>query len=153
MADLPIGWVGARGGIPLATWFLKFMASHLRGGTLTVVDPTGTHRFGDGAPEVTMIVHDSSVYWSTLRQGSVGLGRDYTDGLWDCDELTTLTRVLSHGLRPVTAVQDKVGQVMGHVDRLVPPPPPAPPSTSTGPTSSRTTTCPTTSSPSCWTRR
>jgi Mycolic acid cyclopropane synthetase len=109
MAELPIDWLGARGG---ATWFLKFMASHLRGGTLTVVDPAGTHRFGDGAPEVTMVVHDSSVYWSTLRQGSVGLGRDYADGLWDCDDLTTLTRVLSRGLRPVTAVQDKVGQAV-----------------------------------------
>jgi cyclopropane-fatty-acyl-phospholipid synthase len=113
MAELPIGWIGARGGTPLATWFLRFMASHLQGGTLTVVDGSGTHRFGEGAPEVTMVVHDPSVYWSTLRQGSVGLGRDYADGLWDCDDLTTLTRVLNRGLRPVTAVQDKVGQAVG----------------------------------------
>jgi cyclopropane-fatty-acyl-phospholipid synthase len=89
------------------------MASHLRGGTLTVIDDRGTHRFGDGSPEVTMTVHDPSVYLSTLRQGSVGLGRDYADGLWDCDDLTTLTRVLSRGLRPVTAVQDRVGQAIG----------------------------------------
>jgi cyclopropane-fatty-acyl-phospholipid synthase len=80
---------------------------------LTVIDDRGTHRFGDGSPEVTMTVHDPSVYLSTLRQGSVGLGRDYADGLWDCDDLTTLTRVLSRGLRPVTAVQDRVGQAIG----------------------------------------
>ncbi len=96
-----------------AATFLRFMASHLRGGTLTVIDDRGTHRFGDGSPEVTMTVHDPSVYLSTLRQGSVGLGRDYADGLWDCDDLTTLTRVLSRGLRPVTAVQDRVGQAIG----------------------------------------
>ena len=113
MAELPIGWLGPQRGIPIAGWFLKFMASHLRGGTLTVVDPTGTYRFGDGAPEVTMVIHDPSVYWSTLRQGSVGLGRDYADGLWDCDDLTTLTRVFNRGLRPVTALQDMVGQAVG----------------------------------------
>ena len=54
-----------------------------------------------------------SVYRDTLLQGSVGLGRDYADGLWDCDDLTTLTRVLNRGLRPVTAVQDRVGQAVG----------------------------------------
>ena len=113
MAELPIGWLGARGGTPVATRFLRFMASNLKGGTLTVVDADGTHRFGDGAPEATMVIHDPSVYWSTLRQGSVGLGRDYADGLWDCDDLTTLTRVLSRGLRPVTALQDTIGQAVG----------------------------------------
>ncbi len=113
MAELPIGWLGQRGGTALATAFLRFMASHLRSGTLVVVDPDGTHRFGSGAPEVTMVIHDPSVYVSTLQQGSVGLGRDYADGLWDCDDLTTLTRVLNRGLRPVTNVQDRVGQVVG----------------------------------------
>jgi cyclopropane-fatty-acyl-phospholipid synthase len=113
MAELPIDWLGARAGTPVAAAFLRFMASHLRHGTLIVVGPDGTRRFGEGAPEVTMVVHDPAVYWSTLRQGSVGLGRDYADGLWDCDDLTTLTRVLNRGLRPVTAVQDRVGQVVG----------------------------------------
>ena len=113
MAELPMGWLGPRAGTPVAAAFLRFMASHLRGGTLVVEDPDGTRRFGEGAPVVTMVVHDTSVYWSTLRQGSVGLGRDYADGLWDCDDLTTLTRLLNRGLRPVTSVQDRVGQVVG----------------------------------------
>ena len=113
MAELPIGWLGPRTGTPLAARFLRLMASHLRGGTLVVVDGTGTHRFGDGAPEVTMVVHDPVVYRDTLCRGSVGLGRTYADGLWDCDDLTTLIRVLSRGLRPVTALQDRLGQAVG----------------------------------------
>ena len=112
MAELPIGWLGPQGGTPLATRFLRFMASHLGGGTLVVVDDTGTHRFGVGGPEVTMVIHDPVVYWNTLRQGSVALGRDYADGLWDCDDLTTWTRILNRGLRPVTSVQDRVGQAV-----------------------------------------
>jgi cyclopropane-fatty-acyl-phospholipid synthase len=112
MAELPMGWIGPRAGTPAATWFLRTMASHLQGGTLVVVDGSGTRRFGDGLPEVTLEIHDPSVYWSTLLQGSVGLGRDYADGKWDCDDLPTLTRVLNRGLRPVTAVQDRVGQAV-----------------------------------------
>ena len=113
MAELPIGWLGPKGSTAVATAFLRSMAAHLQGGTLVVVDPDGTRRFGRGLPEVTMVVHDPAVYRHTLQEGSVGLGRDYADGLWDCDDLSTLVRVLNRGLRPVTAVQDRVGQVVG----------------------------------------
>lgn len=95
---------------PLAARFLRLMASHLHGGTLTVTDGQGSHRFGSGQPTATMIIHDPAVYPAILSEGSVGFGRTYVDGLWDCDDLTSLVRILSVGLRPVTAVQDRVGQ-------------------------------------------
>ena len=98
---------------PLAARFLKMMASHLRGGSLTVIDRDGTHRFGSGPPEATVTIHDPSVYPAILRMGSVGFGRTYADGLWDCDDLTSLVRVLSIGLSPVTAIQDRVGRWWG----------------------------------------
>ena len=153
MAELPIGWLGPRGGTPIATRFLRFMASHLHGGTLEVVDPDGTHRFGGGAPEVTMVVHDPAVYWSTLRQGSVGLGRDYADGLWDCDDLTTLAT----GAQPRPAsghCRPGPGRPGGRrLDRLVSPVPSTVQARRPRTTSGRTTTCRTSSSPSCSTRR
>ena len=98
---------------PLAARFLRLMASRLRGGSLTLVDDQGTHRFGSGVPEATMVIHDPAVYPIVLSEGSVGFGRTYADGLWDCDDLTSLVRVLSVGLRPVTTVQDRVGQWWG----------------------------------------
>ena len=98
---------------PLAARFLLLMASHLHRGSLTVVDQQGVHRFGSGLPEATMVIHHPSVYPAVLRGGSVGFGRTYADGLWDCDDLTALVRILSVGLRPVTAVQDRVGQWWG----------------------------------------
>ncbi len=97
----------------LAARFLHTMASRLRGGSLTIIDDRGTHRFGSGTPAATMVVHDASVYPIVLREGSVGFGRTYADGLWDCEDLTSLVRVLSLGLRPVTSVQDQVGQWWG----------------------------------------
>ena len=100
-------------GSQLATGFLRLMASRITGGSLTLVDESGTHRFGTGTPEATMVIHDRAVYPIVLREGSVGFGRTYADGLWDCDDLTSLVRVLSRGLRPVTSVQDRVGQWVG----------------------------------------
>jgi cyclopropane-fatty-acyl-phospholipid synthase len=97
----------------LASRFLLVMASRIQGGSLTIVDGTGTHRFGAGSPAATMTVHDPSVYSIVLREGSVGFGRTYADGLWDSDDLASLVRVLSVGLRPVTSVQDRVGQWWG----------------------------------------
>jgi cyclopropane-fatty-acyl-phospholipid synthase len=96
-------------GTPLAAAFLRLMARRMRGGTLTVVDGSGTHRYGAGTPMARMVVHHPSVYPAILTEGSVGFARTYADGLWDSDDLTALVRVLSHGLRPVTAVQDRVG--------------------------------------------
>ncbi len=93
--------------------FLKFMASRINGGALTLVDDSGSHRFGSGQPQATVVIHDESVYAAVLKEGSVGFARTYADGLWDCDDLTSLVRVLSRGLRPVTAVQDRVGQWIG----------------------------------------
>ncbi len=60
-----------------------------------------------------MVIHDPAVYAIVLREGSVGFGRTYADGLWDSDDLTSLVRVLSRGLRPVTALQDRVGLAWG----------------------------------------
>jgi cyclopropane-fatty-acyl-phospholipid synthase len=101
------------------------MASRIHGGSLTLVDGRGTQRFGGGHPEATVVVHDPAVYAIVLREGSVGFGRAYADGLWDCDDLTSLVRVLSRGLRPVTAVQDRIGQAWGQATdwarRLRPP--------------------------------
>jgi cyclopropane-fatty-acyl-phospholipid synthase len=100
-------------GEPLAARFLRLVASHLRRGSLTLVDDHGTHRFGSGLPRATMVIHDPSVYPIVLTEGSVGFGRTYADGLWDCDDLVSLVRVLSVGLRPVTSIQDRVGGLWG----------------------------------------
>jgi cyclopropane-fatty-acyl-phospholipid synthase len=89
------------------------MASRIKGGSLTVVDSTGSHHYGTGHPQATMVIHDAAVYSAVLHDGSVGFARTYADGLWDCDDLASLVRVLSRALRPVTAVQDRVGQWIG----------------------------------------
>ena len=45
------------------------LASHIRGGSLTVVDDKGTHRYGRECREATMVIHDRSVYSAVLLRG------------------------------------------------------------------------------------
>jgi cyclopropane-fatty-acyl-phospholipid synthase len=97
---------------PVATRFLRLMAAQIRQGTLVIIDHDGTHRCGSGLPEITLRVHDPRLYSMVLLEGSVGLGRGYADEMWECNDLTGLVQILSRGLRPVTDVQDKVGQTI-----------------------------------------
>jgi cyclopropane-fatty-acyl-phospholipid synthase len=43
---------------------------------------------------VHLRIHDPAFYRQVGLNGSVGAGEAYMDGLWDCDDLVTLTRVL-----------------------------------------------------------
>ena len=77
-------------------------AARRRGGTIEVTDAAGAHRLGEGGPLVRARVHDDRAYACLLGSGSVGLGRSYVAGWWDCDDLTTLVQVLfrwTSGLR------------------------------------------------------
>jgi len=41
-----------------------------------------------------VLIHDPDFYPRVALGGSVGAGEAYMDGLWDCDDLTTLIRIL-----------------------------------------------------------
>ena len=53
-------------------------------GTLTLITPEGTrHRFGAGAPEAEIRLHDWAAVAATAARGDIGLGEAYVAGLWD----------------------------------------------------------------------
>ncbi|MEO8459253.1 MAG: cyclopropane-fatty-acyl-phospholipid synthase family protein [Dokdonella sp.] len=41
-----------------------------------------------------LTIHDPAVYRAIAFEGSVGAGESYMDGLWDCDNLVALVRIL-----------------------------------------------------------
>ena len=94
----------------VASRLLRFAASGLDEGTLVVIDRFGVHELGSGLPRATMTVHDTAAYANILRQGTVGLAEAYADGAWDADDLTTVIRLLSRAVRPVTSAQDGIGR-------------------------------------------
>lgn len=70
----------------------------LHGGTLVVHDRHGTsllgHADGDTPLRAALHVHDDAFYRRVALGGSVGAGEAYCDGLWDCDDLVALVRLL-----------------------------------------------------------
>ena len=68
----------------------------LRHGRVVIQDPLDRVGLGDstGNTEVTVRVHDLAFYARVGAQGSVGAGDAYGDGLWSCDDLVGLVRLL-----------------------------------------------------------
>ncbi|KAA2286174.1 SAM-dependent methyltransferase [Arenimonas fontis] len=70
---------------------------YLRHGCLELSDALGTSMLGDrqdASPPIQVCVHDPGFYRAVASQGSVGAGEAYMDGLWQCDDLVGLVRLL-----------------------------------------------------------
>jgi cyclopropane-fatty-acyl-phospholipid synthase len=70
----------------------------LRGGQLRIHDELGDVLLGhadqpDGLM-ATLRIHDGSFYRLVANNGSVGAGEAYMEGLWSCDDLVALVRLL-----------------------------------------------------------
>lgn len=67
----------------------------MRDGQLVIHDPMGTSEVGATATApLTVWVHELKFYVLLALQGSVGAGDAYGDGLWECDDLVGLVRLL-----------------------------------------------------------
>jgi cyclopropane-fatty-acyl-phospholipid synthase len=68
----------------------------LSGGQVTVRDGLGTQTLGESGAglAVTLDVLDPGFYRALAGNGSVGAGEAYMDGLWRCDDLVALVRLL-----------------------------------------------------------
>lgn len=87
----------------------------LSGGSLELVCPDGTRRFGTGAGlDARLVVSDERVFPRALLAGDIGLGEAYMDGDFSTPDLVTLARLMVRNLRVVT----EQGGVIGAAGRL-----------------------------------
>jgi cyclopropane-fatty-acyl-phospholipid synthase len=80
----------------LARMLVLRLLSSIRGGELVIVEDSARLSFGERAPErpLSAVLHvRSASFYRQMLRGSVGLGEAYVDGLWDCDDLVSLTRI------------------------------------------------------------
>jgi cyclopropane-fatty-acyl-phospholipid synthase len=64
-------------------------------GTLDIVDGAGHRRFGtDSRLHALVRVHDPQFYRQLMLGGSLGASDAYVRGEWDCDDLTSLFRII-----------------------------------------------------------
>ncbi len=63
-------------------------------------------------------IHDSSFYRQVGLNGSVGAGEAYMDGLWDCDDLVVLTRILVRNRDRLDAMETGLARIGGSAMRV-----------------------------------
>ena len=65
-------------------------------GALTVAEGDARRTFGDprAALHATLRIRDAAFYRHVAFGGSIGIAEAYMDGLWDCDDLTSLVRIM-----------------------------------------------------------
>ncbi|MGH8030218.1 MAG: class I SAM-dependent methyltransferase [Arenimonas sp.] len=91
----------------------------LRGGRILLVDPWDTRALGaptpavGDLPTVHITVHDAGFYRAVALRGSVGAGEAYIDGLWDCDDLVGLVRLLVRNRDRLDALETGVARLGG----------------------------------------
>lgn len=67
----------------------------LRGGMVRLVEGEEERSLGTGGElRVTLRVHDPGFWPRIAFGGSIGAGESFMDGLWSCDDLTSLVRLL-----------------------------------------------------------
>ena len=79
-----------------------------RHGTIALLEGGLRTVLGAGEPGVEVTVHDPRCY-AALRHGSRGLADAYRQGWWDCDDLTTLVRLLLRNLSGALGALDRLG--------------------------------------------
>ncbi len=87
----------------LARRAMHTVLARIKHGRLTLREPDGSlvsfgSVAGDGAScalHVTIHVRDARFYSACTSAGSLGAGESYVEGLWDCDQLTDLVRLMA----------------------------------------------------------
>jgi cyclopropane-fatty-acyl-phospholipid synthase len=80
-------------------------------GAVTVL---GTPDEVDGVPlAVHLRIHDPAFYRQVALNGSVGAGEAYMDGLWDCDDLVMLVRLLVRNRDRLDAMETGTARLGG----------------------------------------
>jgi len=81
----------------LARWIVLRLLARISGGQLDLLESDGTLlRFGeilDGRPLRALLRVRSPRFYRRMLHGSLGLSDAYIRGMWDCDDLVSLTRI------------------------------------------------------------
>jgi cyclopropane-fatty-acyl-phospholipid synthase len=96
----------------------RILLSRARYGTLILSDSSGTRRYGRGGPEVHVTIRDARTFHALLLGGAMGFGESYTDGWWDCDDLTMVVRFVIKNLSPLMRRLDAVARTFAPLSHL-----------------------------------
>jgi cyclopropane-fatty-acyl-phospholipid synthase len=91
----------------------------LHGGTIQLVDSTGTTTLGHGGDlECELRVHNSGFFRHAMLGGSLSVAESYLRGEWDCDDLTALFRIFVRNIETADRIDRGLSQIARLVNRL-----------------------------------
>ena len=100
------------------------MLKDMRDCRISIDEEGETHLLGIAAsdPKNTLVahihIHESAFYRQVALNGSVGAGEAYMDGLWDCDDLVALTRILVRNRDHLDAMETGLARIGGSALRI-----------------------------------
>lgn len=111
----PVGWLDRR-----ARTLLFSRLSTLSGGTIRIIDADGVHDLGADfeEPAASMRVNRPSFYRRAITGGNLGVAASYLDGDWDCDDLTSLFRLMVRQIRTTDRVNGGMSRLGGFAARV-----------------------------------
>jgi len=118
----PPGWrtPGLRDRI--ARWIVLRLLGGISGGELHILEEHASLRFGEVLParplSATLSVRSPRFYRKLLR-GSVGLCESYLDGLWECEDLVSLTRIAAMNVAGLDRMRRILSPVLIPLQRWV----------------------------------
>jgi cyclopropane-fatty-acyl-phospholipid synthase len=87
----------------------------MSGGELVLLEPSLSMRFGEALPgrslRALVEVRSPRAYRELLR-GSLGLCESYVEGLWECDDLVSLTRILARNVATLDGLRRALAPVL-----------------------------------------
>ncbi|OXL23707.1 SAM-dependent methyltransferase [Psychrobacter sp. DAB_AL32B] len=108
---------------------------HIRFGSITIIEdfagqPSKTHHFGSKSSntqsssaigrhplDVTLMIHDSSVYRQLLFGGSIALADSYINAEWDTADLTGLIRLAARNLAVLNKLENRFAGISKTFER------------------------------------
>lgn len=106
----------------LRTRLLDSLAS-LRDCRITLVEGAQRTELGQASADpaqtlhVEVTIHDAAFFRRVALNGSVGAGEAWMDGLWDCDDLVALVRILVRNLDHLDAMETGLARIGGWLMR------------------------------------
>jgi cyclopropane-fatty-acyl-phospholipid synthase len=94
--------------------------ARVRGGELEIVEGERHLRFGECLPERPLrarVEVRSARFYRRLLGGSVGLCESYMEGMWECDDLVSLTRIAALNVRALDTLRRLLAPLLIPVQR------------------------------------
>ena len=90
-------------------------------GRLVVVEGRRKMAFGEGRAELaaTLRVHSFTCYRRIALGGTIGAGEAYMDGLWSCDDLPVLIRIMVRNREVQDRLEGGLARLAGMIQRLL----------------------------------